>query len=198
MAKTVMQNLYQKEVRRLKQQLYRMYKQTGIKVDYKIPEMPKRVTQKDINELQRMDFNLQARNKADYLDEETGETYTYEQAKERYQQTGESLTYVPHIDYYANFVDIFLNEIQIYNKWFVTHITAWIKQLVMENSKTAVGKMLYHGRENGLIIDREQTYTYDDMIAYMNEMMDYLGIDYDERAEASEQLEEEAGFPDIE
>ena len=193
MARTPMQQLFFKQIQRLKAIIRREYRKTGVELDADlIPKMPKRVTKKALQDIKDIKpFDL--RKESQYYDAETGEIITYKEAVERARQERQ-VEKPEQINTWRGIIDDYYNSIEKWNPDFQAKMHAWIEGLVSQYGEDAVGIMLYTGISEGLIVTKEIVYEEDKTQAYMAEMLRYLHMPSDIMAEILSDVETGIGY----
>ena len=190
---TPMQSAYKKEMQRLKRAIRREYKKTGIELDSDlIPEMPKRITQKQLQKIKSIKPK-DLRRKSEYVDYETGEILTYEEVKDYWQN---EQRYIPpnRLDFSDTVISGFMDSISQYNDAFQNKMRGWINGLINQYGKDAVSNMLMEGTEAGVIVTNKTAYSDVAYSEYITEMLEYLDMDYRTREDILGEIEEQIGY----
>ena len=192
-----MQELYKKQIRRLRRAISREFRKTGVELDSSlIPEMPKRVTQKRLQEIKSIKPK-DLRRQSKYVDYETGEIIDYETAKNMWQNQQEIAT--PYeLDFTQTVIDSFYDSISKYNTDFQSRIKAWISGLINQYGKDAVAQMLMDGAEAGVLVTNKIAYSDTACSEFMSEMMEYLNMDARTKADILGEIEATVGFEEPE
>lgn len=194
---TPMQELYKKQIRRLRRAISREFRKTGVELDRSlIPEMPKRVTQKRLQEIKSIKPK-DLRRQSQYVDYETGEIIDYETAKNMWQNQQEIAT--PYeLDFTQTVIDSFYDSISKYNTDFQSRIKIWISGLINQHGKDAVAQMLMDGAEAGVLVTNKIAYSDTACSEFMSEMMEYLNMDARTKADILGEIEATVGFEEPE
>lgn len=194
------QQAYQKELRRLKQGIYRAKKRGYQFSEDVLPETPKRISKKRLREIQEYKTS-DIYKKARKVDTETGEILKGTQARkierreagkkawrtrQKRQQIADNKvkTYdtqpqQSQTPKFPNFDKIvisnFRGSIRAFENGDAYEILdQWIKNLIATRGEHDVASMLQNGAENGLIIQFNIVYKRAEAISYMSAMLDYL------------------------
>lgn len=194
---TPMQELYKKQIRRLRRAISREFRKTGVQLDSSlIPEMPKRVTQKRLQEIKSIKPK-DLRRQSQYVDYETGEIIDYETAKNMWQNQQEIAT--PYeLDFTQTVIDSFYDSVSKYNTDFQSRIKTWISSLINQHGKDAVAQMLMDGAEAGVLVTNKIAYSDTACSEFMSEMMEYLNMDARTKADILGEIEATVGFEEPE
>lgn len=194
---TPMQELYKKQIRRLRRAISREFRKTGVELDRSlIPEMPKRVTKKRLQEIKSIKPK-DLRRQSQYVDYETGEIIDYETAKNMWQNQQEIAT--PYeLDFTQTVIDSFYDSISKYNTDFQSRIKIWISSLINQHGKDAVAQMLMDGAEAGVLVTNKIAYSDTACSEFMSEMMEYLNMDARTKADILGEIEATVGFEEPE
>ena len=190
---TPMQELYKKQIRRLRRAISREFRKTGVQLDSSlIPEMPKRVTQKRLQEIKSIKPK-DLRRQSQYVDYETGEIIDYETAKNMWKNQQEIAT--PYeLDFTQTVIDSFYQSISKYNADFQSRIKTWISSLINQYGKDAVAQMLMDGAEAGVLVTNKIAYSDTACSEFMSEMMEYLNMDTRTKADVLGEIEASIGY----
>lgn len=190
---TPMQSAYKKEMQRLQRAIRREYKKTGIELDKDlIPEMPKRVTQKQLQKIKSIKPK-DLRKETKFVDYESGKPLTYEEALEKI-KINQRVDTPNKIFFIKNTISGYFNSIEKWNNTFQSIMHNWIDKLIQQHGEEEVAIMLWTGISEGLIVTKEIVYEEDKRQAYMSDMMSYLGMPKEIRAEILGEMEQEIGF----
>ena len=194
MARTPMQELFFKQIQRLRRAISREYRKTGVELDPElIPKMPKRVTKKALREIKEIKpFDL--RKETQHYDPETGEILTYEEAKRLWQEKQILPRGIPSIDTDNRVIDSFRDTYSKFNDEFKHSMDAWLNNLRSQYGDSAVSQMLVEGAENGLIITYKEAYDEAKMISFQSAMLTYLDMDARTKEEILAEIESQIGF----
>ena len=190
---TPMQEAFRHEQQRLKRAISREFRKTGLKLDKSlIPEMPKRVTQKRLQEIKEIKpFDL--RKQTQYVDYETGEIIDYKKAKNLWQEQQKIST--PYtLDFEQQAIDGFFDTISKYNQGFQMKMRAWINGLIDQYGKSAVAQMLIDGFSEGVIITNRIAYSDDACAEFMADLLNYLRMDARTKADILSEIEASIGY----
>ena len=194
---TPMQELFRHEQQRLRRAISRELRKTGVELDRsQIPEMPKRVTQKQLENIRSIKpKNL--RQASEYVDYETGEIIDYNRAKELWKEEQRTVTPTT-LDFNNTVIDSFLDSLEKYNQSFNAKMRGWIHTLVSQYGEDAVAQMLMEGAENGVIITVQIAYSDEACSAYMSEMLTYLNTNVRTKADILAEIEASVGYTEPE
>lgn len=192
--RTPMQELFFKQIRILKRAISREYRKTGVELDPNlIPEMPKRVTKKQLENIKQIKPK-DLRRETQYIDTETGEIIDYEQAKNLWQEEQRSNQYIPTIDVNDRVIQSFRDTYSKFNDDFKNIMDRWLNQLRSQYGDSAVSQMLMEGAENGLIITYKEAYDEAKALAFQSEMLSYLNMDARTKEEILAEIEKQVGY----
>ena len=185
---TSMQIAYNKQLKRIKKFIARAEKRGYYFDDYKIPNTPKRVSKKALQNITETKAT-QLYKKAIAVDEQ-GEIFTGEErrkqerslaSKKGYERKKNKKYSKKQQDIYASFpsesnmvISNFLAEISQFPLNAQPVLTQWVNNIIAQQGKEAVASMLQEGRQNGLIVNWEVAYAEGMLQQYMTEMLDYL------------------------
>lgn len=193
MARTPMQKLFFKQIQRLKAIIRREYRKTGVELDKSlIPEMPKRVTQKQLREIREIKpFDL--RKQTEYYDpEDLDRRITYEEAKRIWKEEQRQVEVMPTIDFSRRFIPQFRESYQGFNRPFVAEMDAWLSNLITQYGEDKVSDMLESGVKDGTIVTREIAYDIVKMHEFQSKMLTYLKMDKETKAKVMSASEEDS------
>ena len=192
---TPMQAEYMKQVKRLRRAIQREYRQTGVELDKGlIPEMPKRVTQKALKDIKSIKPKDLRRESTYYDPEDLDRPISYEEAKRIWNEEQRNVEVVPTVHMEAVSIQNFQSSLEGYNTGFQAHMTSWLRKLIQEHGVDAVGQMLQAGAEAGVIVTNIIAYDEAKRAEYMAQMLNYLPMTTEDKAEA---MEEQENVPDI-
>lgn len=190
---TPMQQEYQKQIKRLQRAIKREYRKTGVQLDESlIPEMPKRVTQKQLRNIKAIKPK-DLRRQTEFIDYETGEILTYEQVKDYWQQEQKYVTPVK-LNFSDTVISSFMDSISQYNEPFYNKMKAWINGLINQYGKNAVSQMLMEGTQSGVIVTNKTAYSDVGFSEFTTEMLDYLDMDARTKEDILGEIEEQIGY----
>lgn len=194
-----MQELFRHEQQRLRRAIEREFRKTGVELDRNlIPEMPSRVTQKQLENIRQIRPS-DLRYETTYYDpEDLDRQINYQEAKRIWQEEQRQVNVIPQIDFNNTVIDSFLNSLEKYNQNFQTKITAWIRQLISQHGEDAVSQMLMEGAENGVIVTTQIAYNDEACSAYMAEMLTYLNPNARTKADILAEIESSVGYTEPE
>ena len=185
-----MQELFRKEQRRLERAIAEEYRKTGVELDRNlIPEMPERVTQKQLENIR----NIKPRNlreKTTYYDpEDLDRQISYQEAKRIWKEQQRQVEMIPQIHYESSAIDNYLSQLEGFNTGFQAHMKSWLSGLVKEKGVDAVAEMLQKGAENGVTVTPVIAYDAAKRAEYMAQMLNYLPLSPEQKAQALEAQE---------
>ena len=194
---TPMQELFRKQQQRLRRAISRELRKTGVELDRsQIPEMPKRVTQKQLENIRNIKPK-DLRKGSEYVDYETGEIIDYNRAKELWKEEQRTVTPTT-LDFNNTVIDSFFDSLEKYNQSFNAKMRGWIHTLVSQYGEDAVAQMLMEGAENGVIITVQIAYSDEACSAYMSEMLTYLNTNARTKADILAEIEASVGYTEPE
>ena len=192
-----MQELFRKQQQRLRRAISRELRKTGVELDRsQIPEMPKRVTQKQLENIRNIKPK-DLRKGSEYVDYETGEIIDYNRAKELWKEEQRTVTPTT-LDFNNTVIDSFFDSLEKYNQSFNAKMRGWIHTLVSQYGEDAVAQMLMEGAENGVIITVQIAYSDEACSAYMSEMLTYLNTNARTKADILAEIEASVGYTEPE
>ena len=208
------QQEFKKQQNRIKQFVKRAEKRGYIFEDNIVPEMPKRVTKKALEEIKSLKPN-KLYGKARAIDYDTGEILTGKQARqieiqERPRKAQETKRRKA-IDLYtsldtpkklpsfggvviANFKSI-VNNFDDLPKQIINN---WLDKAIESTSENAVAQVLQDGLASGEITYREFAYDLKRMMGSLSRMSDYLNLSRSDRQAIDESMEQYEDWDDIE
>ncbi len=190
---TPMRQAYQKEIKRLQRAIKREYRKTGVQLDESlIPEMPKRVTQKQLRNIKAIKPK-DLRRQTEFIDYETGEILTYEQVKDYWQQQQKYIAPVK-LNFSDTVISSFMDSISNYNETFYNKMRSWINGLINQHGKNAVSQMLMDGTQAGVIVTNKTAYSDVGFSEFITEMLDYLDMDARTKEDILGEIEEQIGY----
>ena len=181
--RTPMQELFFKQIQRLRRAISREYRKTGVELDRNlIPEMPKRVTKKQLENIKDIKPRDLRRETTYYDPEDLDREITYEEAKRIWNEEQREVPIMPQIDFDKNFIPQFRESYAGYNRPFVAEMDSWLGNLINKYGEEKVGKMLEKGMQNGVIVTREVAYDAAKMHEFQSKMLAYLEMDKETQA----------------
>lgn len=194
---TPMQELFRHEQQRLRRAISRELRKTGVELDRsQIPEMPKRVTQKQLENIRSIKPR-DLRQGSEYVDYETGEIIDYNRAKELWKEEQRTVTPTT-LDFNNSVIDSFFDSLEKYNQSFNSKMRGWIHTLISQHGEDVVAQMLMDGAENGVIITVQIAYSDEACSAYMAEMLTYLNPNARTKADILAEIESSVGYTEPE
>ena len=196
---TPMQELFRHEQQRLRRAIAREFRKTGVELDLNlIPEMPSRVTQKQLENIKGI-RPRDLRYETKYYDpEDLDRQINYQEAKRIWSEEQRQVNVIPQIDFNNTVIDSFLDSLDKYNQNFQIKIKAWINQLISQYGENAVAQMLMDGAENGVIVTTQIAYNDEACSAYMAEMLTYLNPNARTKADILAEIEASIGYTEPE
>ena len=192
---TPMQELYKKQIRRLRRAISREFRKTGVQLDPSlIPEMPKRVTQKALRDIKSIRPKDLRRETTYYDPEDLDRQIDYEEAKRLWSEEQRQVQVIPTLDFSNTVIDSFLESISKYNADFQNRMKAWISGLINQYGKEVVAQMLMDGAEAGVLVTNKIAYSDTACSEFMSEMMEYLNMDARTKADILAEIEESVGY----
>lgn len=187
---TPMQELFRHEQQRLRRAIARELRTTGVELDRNlIPEMPKRVTQKQLENIKGI-RPRDLRYETTYYDpEDLDRQINYQEAKRIWQEEQRQVEMIPQIHYESSAIDNYLSQLEGFNTGFQAHMKSWLSGLVKEKGVDAVAEMLQKGAENGVTVTPVIAYDASKRAEYMADMLNYLPLTSEQKAQALEAQE---------
>lgn len=185
------QELFLKEQRRLTSFIARKEKEGYWFDENIVPQMPKRVTAKALEEIKSITPNTLYKH-AEWVDRETGEFMSARQKLTENRQKGqevrkqkqeffsENAGWLYATDNMAmdNFYDLvvknFISKLHVFNGDLAKVLEDWVMNLVKGNGVENVAQMLLQGEQNGVVVTFTVIYHKPSMLNYMADMMTYL------------------------
>lgn len=174
------QKQYLKELRRLKRGLYR-YTKYGIQPTQIITEeLPKRVTKKALQNLQKLK-PLDIVKTFDFVAPDTGEVIKYNQLRQLYNKTiftdlvptpKEPRMQAPSFSKVV--ISNFKAQLTDYPAMAQPLLLDWLEKIRGEYGDDAVAQMLEQGAQDGNIVNYQIAYNMDLLMNYISAMLDYL------------------------
>lgn len=196
---TPMQELFRHEQQRLRMAIAREYRKTGVELDRNlIPEMPSRVTKKQLENIKGI-RPKDLRYETKYYDpEDLDRQINYQEAKRIWQEQQRQVNVIPQIDFNNTVIDSYFDSISKYNDDFQRKIRCWVNELIGRHGIDAIAEMLMEGAENGVVVTTQIAYHDAACSAYMSEMLTYLNPTPRTRAEILAELEASVGYEEPE
>lgn len=196
---TPMQELFRHEQQRLRRAIAREFRKTGVELDRNlIPEMPSRVTQKQLENIKGI-RPRDLRYETKYYDpEDLDRQINYQEAKRIWSEEQRQVNVIPQIDFNNTVIDSFFDSLEKYNQSFNSKMRGWIHTLVSQYGEDAVAQMLMEGAENGVIITVQIAYSDEACSAYMSEMLTYLNTNARTKADILAEIEASVGYTEPE
>ena len=163
-----------------------------------VPDIPKKVTKSSIKRLEKISSNLYKL--AEHVDFETGEVISGTEARQQERKesarkgalTRNGIRYnkeeqnVEEFEYNQYDYSLFPSEAEMVISNFKANVISrfpenagpvlhrWLNNIIAQNGKEAVAKMLQDAQENGIIIDYKVAYDNDLLMGAIGDMIDYL------------------------
>ena len=197
--RTPMQELFFKQIQRLKRAISREFRKSGVELKPDlIPKMPKRVTQKQLENIRQIKPKDLRRETKYYDPEDLDREITYEEAKRIWSEEQRNAQYIPTIDVDNRVIESFRDTYSKFNDDFKRTMDSWINRLRNQYGDSAVSQMLMEGAENGLIITYKEAYDEAKMIAFQSEMLSYLDMNARTKEEILSEIERQVGYEEPE
>lgn len=197
-----LQTEYRKQRRRI-QNLIATYRRKGYDVQFELPAIPKRITQASVRRLAKITPET-VREKTYGIDYETGEQISYYRAqakrrilkqKERQTkkpvQTKQKTTQVEVLKASTVIVRSFRYQISQYPPSAFLLVSRWLDAQIETYGAEAVSRMLQQGADTGLWLTPKEAYKEENIKMMLNGMMDFIGLDDQEKQEFMESIDEE-------
>lgn len=178
---TPMQELFRHEQERLRRAISREFRKTGVELDPDlIPQMPKRVTKKaleNIKEIKPQDLRTESK----YYDpEDLDREISYEEAKRIWKEEQRTVERIPQIDVSGRFIDQFRES---YSGFHIrSDMDNWLSGLISQYGEEKVSDMLQAGAEAGVVITHREAYDSAKLAEFKSEMLSYLKMDAETQA----------------
>lgn len=196
--RTVMQELFFKQIKRLKRAISREYRKTGVELDPDlIPQMPKRVTKKALENIKSIKPK-DLRREAQYYDPETGEIFDYNQVKNMWKEEQRLPQKIPYIDTDSRVINSFRDSYSKFNDDFKRDMDAWLNNLRTQYGDNVVSQMLMEGAENGLVITYKEAYDDAKRLSFQSEMLNYLDMNARTKEQILSEIEAQIGYEEPE
>lgn len=197
-----LQTEYRKQRRRI-QNLIASYRRKGYDVQFELPAIPKRITQASVRRLAKITPKT-VQEKTYGIDYETGEQISYYRAqsqrrilkqKERQTkkpvQTKQKTTQVEVLKASTVIVRSFRYQISQYPPSAFLLVSRWLDAQIETYGAEAVSRMLQQGADAGLWLTPKEVYKEENIRMMLNGMMDFIGLDEQEKREFMESIDEE-------
>lgn len=197
-----LQTEYRKQRRRV-QNLIATYRRKGYDVQFELPAIPKQITHASIRRLAKIKPKT-VQEKTYGIDYETGEQISYYRAqvqrrilkqKERQTkkptQTKQKTTQVEVLKASTIIVRSFRYQISQYPPSAFLLVSRWLDAQIETYGAEAVSRMLQQGADTGLWLTPKEAYKEENIKMMLNGMMDFIGLDDQEKQEFMESIDEE-------
>lgn len=197
-----LQTEYRKQRHRI-QHLIASYRRKGYDVHFELPAIPKRITQASVRRLAKITPET-VRKKTYGIDYETGEQISYYRAqsprrllkqKERQAkkstQTKQKTTQVGILKASTVIIRSFRYQISQYPPSAFLLVSRWLDAQIETFGAEAVSRMLQQGADAGLWLTPKEAYKEENVKMMLNGMMDFIGLDKQEKQEFMESIDEE-------
>ena len=196
-----LQTEYRKQRRRI-QNLIASYRRKGYDVQFELPAIPKRITQASVRRLAKITPKNEQK-KTYGIDYETGEQISYyrgqsqrrllkqkeRQAKKT--QTKQKTTQVEVLKASTVIIRSFRYQISQYPPSAFLLVSRWLDAQIETYGAEAVSRMLQQGADAGLWLTPKEAYKEENIKMMLNGMMDFIGLDDQEKQEFMESIDEE-------
>ena len=197
-----LQTEYRKQRRRV-QNLITSYRRKGYDVQFELPAIPKKITQASVRRLAKIKPKT-VQEKTYGIDYETGEQLSFYRAqsqrrilkqKERQTkkptQTKQKTTQVEVLKASTIIVRSFRYQISQYPPSAFLLVSRWLDAQIETYGAEAVSRMLQQGADTGLWLTPKEAYKEENIKMMLNGMMDFIGLDDQEKQEFMESIDEE-------
>lgn len=197
-----LQTEYRKQRRRV-QNLIASYRRKGYDVQFELPAIPKRITQASVRRLVKITPKT-VQEKTYGIDYETGEQISYYRAqsqrrilkqKERQTKkptkTKQKTTQVEILKASTVIIRSFRYQISQYPPSAFLLASRWLDAQLETYGAEAVSRMLQQGADAGLWLTPKEAYKEENINMMLNGMMDFIGLDDQEKQEFMESIDEE-------
>lgn len=196
-----LQTEYRKQRRRI-QNLIASYRRKGYDVQFELPAIPKRITQASVRRLAKITPKT-VQEKTYGIDYETGEQISYyrgqsqrrllkqkeRQAKKT--QTKQKTTQVEVLKASTVIIRSFRYQISQYPPSAFLLVSRWLDAQIETYGVEDVSRMLQQGADAGLWLTPKEAYKEENIKMMLNGMMDFIGLDDQEKQEFMESIDEE-------
>lgn len=197
-----LQTEYRKQRRRV-QNLIASYRRKGYDVQFELPAIPKKITQASIRRLAKITPKT-VQEKTYGIDYETGEQISYYRAqsnrhllkKKQHQtkkaaQTKQETTQVEVLKASTVIIRAFRYQISQYPPSAFLLVSRWLDAQIETYGAEAVSRMLQQGADAGLWLTPKEAYKEENVKMMLNGMMDFIGLDAQEKQKFMESIDEE-------
>lgn len=195
---TAIRNEYFKQRRRI-QNLASSYRRKGYDVQFEIPTIPKRITAASVRRLKKITVET-IRQRTFGIDYETGEQISYYKAQlqlrklraaERSAQKILTERQVERLKASTVIINSFRYLISKYPPSAFLLASRWLDAQIRENGEEEVSRMLQRGSDAGLWIEPREAYKAENVKMMINGMMDFIGLDMQEKQVFMDSIDEE-------
>lgn len=204
----------------------RRYKKQGFEVDFKLPKIPKNITQSSINKLEKIKPK-QIQEKSIYVDTLTGEElsyfngkkvikerkseqtqayvktaqYEYEALKARDKLKDEYIQakkeeYLQTFDFSEHVIDAFRSMIALFPKIAEPYLTKWLNMAIEQFGKEVVADGLAKAINDGNMLTRKTAYSETELANYTERLFKFFNVENFEREEFETAFEESKYYID--
>ena len=197
-----LQTEYRKQRRRV-QNLIASYRRKGYDVQFELPAIPKRITQASVRRLAKITPKT-VQEKTYGIDYETGEQISYyrgqsqrrllkqkERQAKKFTQTKHKTTQVKVLKASTVIIRSFRYQISQYPPTAFFMVSRWLDAQIDTFGAEAVSRMLQQGADAGLWLTPKEVYKEENIRMMLNGMMDFIGLDEQEKQEFMESIDEE-------
>lgn len=197
-----LQTEYRKQRRRL-QNLIASYRRKGYDVQFELPAIPKKITQASVRRLTKIKPKT-VQEKTYGIDYETGEQISYYRAqaqrrilKQKERQTKkptqakQKTTQAEILKASTVIIRSFRYQISQYPPSAFLLVSRWLDAQIETYGAEAVSRMLQQGADAGLWLTPKEAYKEENVKMMLNGMMDFIGLDAQEKQEFMESIDEE-------
>lgn len=199
---SAVQRAYTAQRRRI-QNLMSSYRRKGYDVQFELPAIPKQITQASIRRLAKIKPKT-VQEKTYGIDYETGEQISYYRAqaqrrilKQKERQTKKAskakqkTTQVEVLKASTVIIHSFRYQISQYPPSAFLLVSRWLDAQIETYGAEAVSRMLQQGADAGLWLTPKEAYKEENIKMMLNGMMDFIGLDDQEKQEFMESIDEE-------
>lgn len=199
---SAVQRAYTAQRRRI-QNLISSYRRKGYDVQFELPAIPKKITQASVRRLAKIKPKT-IQEKTYGIDYETGEQISYYRAqvqrrvlKQKERQTKkptqakQKTTQAEILKASTVIIRSFRYQISQYPPTAFFMASRWLDAQIDTVGAEAVSRMLQQGADAGLWLTPKEAYKEENIRMMLNGMMDFIGLDEQEKQEFMESIDEE-------
>lgn len=191
-------NEYFKQRRRI-QNLMSSYRRKGYDVQFEIPAIPKHITSGSVRRLKKITTET-VRQRTFGVDYEAGEQISYYKAQaqlrklrkiERSAQKIIAERQMERLRASTVIINSFRYLISKYPPSAFLLASRWLDAQIRENGEEEVSRMLQRGSDTGLWIEPREAYKAENVKMMLNGMMDFIGLDAQEKQVFMDSIDDE-------